>query len=881
MNVLGSRDFVRTFRHAHLFSGIGAGAKGFNLASPRVGNLVGEFECAGGIDVDRGAIANFERMTGVKGTVLDLFDRPQYESFWGKEPPPGWREALPSDLLVAFGRQTPDVAFTSAPCKGFSGLLSTTKSKTDKYQALNRLTLRGMWLLLEAYRDDPVPIILFENVPRIQTRGRPLLDEIMQLLRSYGYIVNEDVHDCGELGGLAQTRKRFLLIARHPVKIPPFVYQPPKHRLRGVGEVIGKLPLPGDPVGGVHHRVPALQWQTWVRLAFVEAGKDWRSLNKLRVEDGVLQDYGLVPEGAGGEPMRHHSLGVCRWTDTAPVIVGNHRSPYQGRYSVADPRIETDREGSGRLGVRCWEETAGTVTGCSRVENGAFSIADPRPGVYLHHGALGVRGFDQAAGVVAGASRPMNGPHAVADPRPTQANQTFAQYGVIDWAENAGAVTGQSTPGGGPFSVADPRVDGHDRSVMLGVRAWGMTAPCVKGDMSVGTGPYAIADIRMTGGSRFNNNYRVIRYADASSAVAGPGGPGGLAVADPRAPESPLFKKNKYKVTAMDAAAGSVIAASTTGDGAFAVADPRPGKASEALQGNWRIENWGEASRAVVAGRKSGAAAVADPRGGEDPDRLHGKYRVECWIGPSRAVIAGRDQGAFAVADPRPNWGTGRHEAIMRVTAHDAPVGTIPANAHSVTGGQPCVADVRREHYQTGGHYGVLRWGEAALTVSASACHDNSFNSVADPRDVDLGGAERPALPAPTQKLVCRIVAEDGTWHRPFTTLELGSLQSLFDPEEAFFQDPATGLWQAREGFELTGVDGGNVSDASVREWIGNAVPSEAARAMATTIGETLLLAGAGEGFTLSTREIWVKPLGLALAVDSRQPAFDMDRGLA
>src|SRR5206468_1169249 len=142
------------------------------------------------------------------------------------------------------------VAFTSAPCKGFSGLLSASKSKTDKYQALNRLTVRGMWLLLEAYRHDPIPIILFENVPRIMTRGRPLLEEIMQLLRAYGYIVNEDVHDCGEIGNLAQTRKRFLLIARHPVKIPPFVYQPPKHRLRGVGEVIGRLPLPGDPVGG-------------------------------------------------------------------------------------------------------------------------------------------------------------------------------------------------------------------------------------------------------------------------------------------------------------------------------------------------------------------------------------------------------------------------------------------------------------------------------------------------------------------------------------------------------------------------------------------------------------------------------------------------------
>ena len=33
------------------------------------------------------------------------------------------------------------------------------------------------------------------------------------------------------------------------------------------------------------------------------------------------------------------------------------------------------------------------------------------------------------------------------------------------------------------------------------------------------------------------------------------------------------------------------------------------------------------------------------------------------------------------------------------------------------------------------------------------------------------------------EKLVCRIQALDGTWHRPFTTLELAALQSLVDPD--------------------------------------------------------------------------------------------------
>jgi hypothetical protein len=78
------------------------------------------------------------------------------------------REASPSDIPRAAGNERPHIVFLSAPCKGFSGLLSESRSKGDKYQALNRLTLRGIWLMLEAWRDDPPELIIFfENVPRI------------------------------------------------------------------------------------------------------------------------------------------------------------------------------------------------------------------------------------------------------------------------------------------------------------------------------------------------------------------------------------------------------------------------------------------------------------------------------------------------------------------------------------------------------------------------------------------------------------------------------------------------------------------------------------------------------------------------------------------
>lgn len=585
-------------RHFHLFAGLGGGARGFNRGEARVGSLEARFRCLGGIDVDAGAMRDFERLAGVHGTVLDLFDREQYRAFHGHEPAPDWREAGPADIQRAAGGESPHIVFLSAPCKGFSGLLSETKSKTEKYQALNRLTLRGVFLMLEAWRDDPPELVLFENVPRLATRGRALLDRITAMLRAYGYATAETTHDCGELGGLAQSRKRFLLVARHTEKVPPLLYEPERRPLRAVGDVLGRMLLPGDLRAGPMHRMPALQWKTWVRLAFVEAGSDWRSLNRLAVEDGQLRDFLIVP--------------------------AMHRGGY---------------------GVRRWEDPCGVVAGESRPSNGSFSIADPR--------------FAQ--------SDAWNDGHA---------------YGVRAWDQPSSTVTGKLAPGSGYGSVADPRCEA----------------------------------------TKHNNCFRVVHWAQHSGTVTGGGHP------------------------------------------------------------------------------SAGGQAVADPRG-PSVDRLFGKYHCAGWASSSRTVIGGDNNGAYAVADPRSGM------------AGD------------------------REAYLTGGHYGVVPWSKPTGAVSASACHDNGPWSVADPRP----------MPTHDEKLVARIHALDGTWHRPFTTLELAALQSLVDPEEQL---------------ELDGL-----SDSAWRERIGNAVPSDAAQAIASEMGRTLLLAWSGETFSLSAAPVWVRPVVVGLSV--------------
>lgn len=453
----------RTLKHFHFCCGLGGGAKGFNKSKPVVGNIQAQWQCIGGIDIDAAGLADFERLSGVKGTLLDLFTHDQYIRFHGKEPPPGWREATVEDVRRAANYQRPDAVFISSPCKGASGLLSEKMSLTPKYQALNELTLRCIWLFGEAWKDDPVPLLVFENVPRLATRGRHLLDQINKVLSHFGYAVAETTHDCGVIGGLAQSRKRFLLVARHIEKVPPFLYEPEKKTLKSVGSILGRMPLAGDiEAAGPMHRVPALQWKTWVRLALVTAGKDWRSLNDLAIEDGYLRDLVIVPEYRAGY------LGVHEWENTAGTIAGRS-SPTNGAFSVADPRA---REGSlqyQQYGVRRWDETSGAVIGVKSPGQGTFSVADPRRsgegfGKYL------VSPWDQSTGTVIAGSTIGQGAFAVQDPRPGMkrtkgdAYLTGGHYGVVGWNEQCGAVSASAKQDNGRWSVADPRMpEANDR----------------------------------------------------------------------------------------------------------------------------------------------------------------------------------------------------------------------------------------------------------------------------------------------------------------------------------------------------------------------------------------------------------------------------------
>lgn len=468
------------------FGGLGLGARGFLDANVTLMGRTGRFECLGGIDFDAGACADFAYLTGAESWCTDV------------------KAITPEQLRERYGVRAPDVVFMSPPCKGSSRLLSAEKAKSEKYQEMNRLAVEWTRRMLDAWPDPPA-LVLLENVPGLPTRAVSMLRELKRLLKAAGYVFHTGTHDCGEIGGLAQHRTRFLLVARHPKKCPPLLYEPPKKRVRGVGEVLCDLPMPATQAAqawGELHTMPRLSWRNWLRLALIPAGGDWRDLAGVlegRARREVFRRHAIAKwsapidavTGPGGHSVEAvsdprvamnerawigNTLGVLHEDEPAPTITGKS-SPSSGPV-IADSRIgqlalgESPSRHWNKLDVRAWTDPALTVIGKEGPANGGASVADPRiafsESATRHNNKHVVLGFDEPARTVISKTQPESGGLSIADPRGVLLEKPGydAAYGVLGFNDPARTVAGNSAAGCGAYAVADPR----DRGFVEGVR---------------------------------------------------------------------------------------------------------------------------------------------------------------------------------------------------------------------------------------------------------------------------------------------------------------------------------------------------------------------------------------------------------------------------
>lgn len=443
-----------TFTCADFFCGCGGMVHGYESARAEMLGTRARFKTIFAVDVWPVAAESCERMTGVKVHVADLFTADQYVGFHGERPcwcgsrqrldachacpPPDWTEMQPSDLrrLCPGGVR---VLKGSPPCKSFSRLLGGDRALTPRYQALNQLVVRWLWLWLEAFPETPPDLILMENVPDIadprrrkRRRGETVVEQVEAMLQAYGYACRRTTFDCGEIAGLAQHRDRFLLVARRVATTQAPLLEPFKVPMKTIGDVIGDLPPPVGDTGVPMHVLPTrTDLKTKHRLAFVEAGGDWRSIER-------------------------NWLSAPGWTFAGGVLV----PMMDGGEGVADPRLPpNENRHTNKYAVGAWAEQARTVTG-GRIGSAANCVEDPRLTCTPNGATLRVVDVDGASPPVIRTSGVWSsGSVQVADVR-VNCTPRSGSYGVQELDEPSDTITGSWDVHNGPAAVAAQPPDG-------------------------------------------------------------------------------------------------------------------------------------------------------------------------------------------------------------------------------------------------------------------------------------------------------------------------------------------------------------------------------------------------------------------------------------
>lgn len=314
----------------------------------------------------------------------------------------------------------------------------------------------------------------------------------------------------------------------------------------------------------------------------------------------------------------------------------------------------------------------------------------------------------------------------------------------------------------------------------------------------------------------------------------------------------------KYRVNEWDGQARTVTTSVQVGSGAQSVADPRINNTTP-FSGPYGVTSWENHSPTIAAAGRitNRPMTVADPRVIKSQP-FNGPYGMVGWNSHSPTIAAGGhvSNRPVSVADPRVMAGEkGWWGGVLGVVPWSSNTGTV-THRSTPTNRAFSVADVRVPRAYDRG-YGVLSWKDTSPTVAAGsngvgqgayAVADDRINPPLPfpaigpiPLDEMLvmlyepgpwvivdrlqDGApvfiiddvtSRPAIP-----LV--VTAEDGTWHRPFTPLELAAIQGF--PSQV-------------RGEPLLFAGTGSTD---YREQIGNAIPPPAACAISQMFLRALL----------------------------------------
>jgi DNA (cytosine-5)-methyltransferase 1 len=225
-----------------------------------------------------------------------------------------------------------DLVAGCPPCQGFSKL-------TDKY---HRSDYRNelVYEMARLVEEIQPKMVMMENVPGLQIRGKPILDEFILRLKAKGYEPDARVLQMADYG-VPQSRRRLVLLAGKGFKIPfprqTHAWKPdtkkrlkPWLKMSDIQDDLNKLGSPitlskavswGGPQKFNWHVVRDLQQISIERLKAIKEGEGRRSLPE-----------NLRPKCHAKNEGFENVYGRLSWNETPPTMTGGCTTPCKGRF---------------------------------------------------------------------------------------------------------------------------------------------------------------------------------------------------------------------------------------------------------------------------------------------------------------------------------------------------------------------------------------------------------------------------------------------------------------------------------------------------------------------------------------------------------------------